>query len=176
MKFTNCVVVLILFLGTVVAWPIVGIGVQETDSKKESAQTDEPVLNAEKPQESKEDKFKPVDNMHHFMEYISKPSYMELRKILAKEKVSRGEWKKVKQHSLILSETSKLVSERGPADKDQNAEWKKLAFETYQQGAALYKAAGSRKLEVAVKHYGAMMDACNQCHKKFDPKNHQLAK
>lgn len=126
---------------------------------------------------SAEDAFEPIDNMHHFMEYISQPSYRALKKAFAGDapKDRRG-WKPIKSHALILAETSALVADRVPegASEEEAAQWRQISLDVYNAGKALYKSAGD--FEKAKSNYGLMLDSCNKCHKVFDNGKHQLAK
>jgi len=133
---------------------------------------------AKQEEEAEQVEFAPVDNMHHFMEYISKPSYRELKSALAEEDIRRSAWKTIKQHALILAETTILVADRPPADAtdEVTADWRAISLDTYNHAVALYKAAGEKDQAVAVEQYGLMMDACNACHSKYDENDHQLAK
>ena len=121
--------------------------------------------------------FEPIDNMHHFMEYIAQPSYRSLKKSFAGEapKDRRG-WKSIKSHALILAETSALVADRVPegATEEQTALWRQISFDVYKSGKDLYKSAGD--FEAAKKNYGIMLESCNKCHKEFDNGKHQLKK
>ncbi len=123
---------------------------------------------------SLQDQFVPVDNMHHFMEYVCEPSYKSLKQIMTKEPENRSEWKAFKNHALVLAESSALVSMRGPDDPEKSKKWKELSLSVYSSGAALYKASGN--FEEAKKHYGLMIDNCNQCHTDFAEGKHQLKK
>lgn len=119
--------------------------------------------------------FAPVDNMHHFMEYICEPSYKGLKKIMAKEPENRKQWKAFKNHSLVLAETSALVATRGPKDdEEKSAHWKQLSLDVYHSGKLLYKSAG--KFEEAQKHYSTLIDNCNKCHTSFAGGKYQLKK
>ena len=42
-----------------------------------------------------DDQFLPIDNMHHFMKYISQPSYKTLKQALASEPENRRAWRPV---------------------------------------------------------------------------------
>ena len=124
-----------------------------------------------------EDAFEPIDNMHHFMEYISLPSYRALKKSFAGEAPeNRKGWKPIKSHALILAETSALVAARPPkgATEEQATQWRQISREVYQSGKELYKSAGD--FEAAKKHYGVMIESCNKCHTVFDNGKHQLKK
>ncbi len=121
--------------------------------------------------------FEPIDNMHHFMEYISQPSYRSLKKSFAGEAPeNRMGWKSIKSHALILAETSALVSERVPegSTEKQASRWRELSMEVYQSGKSLYKSVGD--FEASKKQYGVMIESCNKCHQEFDNGKHQLTK
>ncbi|MCP4096188.1 MAG: hypothetical protein GY748_08095 [Planctomycetaceae bacterium] len=118
--------------------------------------------------------FEPVDNMHHFMEYICEPSYKGLKQVLATEPADRKAWKAFKNHALVLAESSALVAARGPEDEAKNKQWKAISADVYQSGKSLYKSAGN--YSEAKKHYGTMLDACNRCHTVFAKGKYQLSK
>ena len=63
---------------------------------------------------TQDDSFAAIDNMHHFMEYISQPSYQALKDGLATEPADRQAWRPLKTHALILAETIAIVSGRAP--------------------------------------------------------------
>ena len=122
--------------------------------------------------------FPPVDDMHHFMEYISKPSYRELKSMFGEEKIRRSTWRKISQHALVLAESTILVADRPPADSNEEvaADWRALSKANYDHAVALYKASREKEEERARESYSLMLDACNKCHEKYDENNHQLAK
>ena len=161
MKIANTLFATLLLAGSLVSMPYV-------DSLASTTQEEE----------MEKSEFLPVADMHHFMEYISKPSYRELKSALAEDDIRRRAWKKIKQHALILAETTILVADRPPEDADEEvtADWRAISLDTYNHAAALYKAADEKEQAVAVKEYGLMMDACNACHSKYDENDHQLAK
>ena len=128
-------------------------------------------------EELAEASFEPIDNMHHFMEYISQPSYRALKKSFAGEAPeNRKGWKPIKSHALILAETSALVADRVPegSSEEQAALWRQISMDVYTSGKALYKSAGD--FEAAKKNYGVMIESCNKCHQEFDNGKHQLKK
>ncbi len=126
------------------------------------------------PQTTTDDDFEPIDNMHHFMEYICEPSYKGLKQVLATEPADRKAWKAFKNHALVLAESSALVAARGPEDEAENKQWKAISLEVYQSGKSLYKSVGN--YAEAKKHYGTMLDSCNRCHTVFAKGKHQLSK
>ena len=63
-----------------------------------------------------QDEFEPVDNMHHFMEYVYEPVYKELKESLKLEPADKKAWAKVKSGSMILAEASSLLAKR-PSEK-----------------------------------------------------------
>lgn len=126
------------------------------------------------PQTTTEDDFEPIDNMHHFMEYICEPSYKGLKQVLATEPADRKAWKAFKNHALVLAESSALVAARGPEDEAENKQWKAISLEVYQSGKSLYKSVGN--YAEAKKHYGTMLDSCNRCHTVFAKGKYQLSK
>ena len=130
MKIANTVFATLLLAGSLVSMPYVQ-SLTATTQDEEVEQND----------------FPPVDNMHHFMEYISKPSYRELKSVLAEEDIRRSAWKNIKQHALILAETTILVADRPPEDADEEvtADWRAISLDTYNHAAALYKAADEKR-------------------------------
>lgn len=127
-------------------------------------------------QETETDPFQPVDNMHHFMEYISEPAYKGLRESLKDEPANRRAWKPIKNHALVLAETAGVLAKRYPedADEEQIKEWHQLSVEVYEKAKALYGSTGN--YEKAVENFGAMIDSCNQCHTSFADGKYQLEK
>lgn len=123
---------------------------------------------------SPKDEFAPVEDMHHFMEYVCEPSYKGLKAVLASEPENRQAWKAFKNHALVLAETSALVAARAPEGDTKARKWKQMSLGVYKSGTALYKSAGN--YDEAKKHYGLMLDQCNQCHTEFAEGKHQLAK
>ena len=121
-----------------------------------------------------DDDFSPVDNMHHFMEYICEPSYKGLKQVLESEPADRKAWKVFKNHALVLAESSAIVASRGPEEEDKNKQWKEISAEVYRSGKSLYKSSGN--YAEAKKHYGTMIDSCNRCHTVFAKGKHQLSK
>jgi len=121
--------------------------------------------------------FEPVDNMHHFMEYIALPRYRSLKKSLAGDPpANRKGWKPIKSDALILTETSALLAERVPegATAEQAAQWRQLSHDVYTSGKAVYKSAGD--FDAVKKNYGLMIDSCNKCHQSFADGKYQLKK
>ena len=115
--------------------------------------------------------------MHHFMEYVSQPSYKALKTAFAgAPPENRRAWSGIKSHSLILAETSALVAQRAPQDatEAQVKEWQEISHAVYESGKTLYKSAGD--FELAKKNYGLMIDNCNKCHDMFENGKHQLEK
>ena len=127
-------------------------------------------------QPASEDPFPPVDNMHHFMEYISQPAYQALQQALASEPADRQAWRPVKMNALLLAETSGLVADRAPADFDatQTQQWKQISRDVYDAGKQLYGSIGD--YEQARQHYSRLIDNCNRCHQVFVDGKHQLEK
>ncbi len=131
-----------------------------------------------KPEQEKlgpaDSEFAPVEDMHHFMEYVCEPGYKGLKQILSTEPENRNTWKAFKSHALVLAETSALVAARAPDDEAKAKQWRQISLKVYQSAASLYKSAGN--YDDAKKHYGLMVDQCNQCHTVFADGKHQLAK
>lgn len=124
-----------------------------------------------------DDQFEPIDNMHHFMEYVSMPSYKALKEAFAGEAPEgRRAWKGIKSHALILAETSAIVAKRFPEDAtdEQKEQWQQISVDVYLSGKELYEAVGD--FELAKKNYGLMIENCNKCHQVFDNGKHQLEK
>jgi hypothetical protein len=121
-----------------------------------------------------DDDFEPIDNMHHFMEYICEPSYKGLKQVMATEPADRKAWKVFKNHALVLAETSALVATRGPEDELKNKEWIAISADVYRSGKSLYKSSGN--YAEAKKHYSTMLDSCNRCHTVFAKGKYQLSK
>ncbi len=137
---------------------------------------DAKAVEAEKSDDT-EEAFAPVDNMHHFMEYICEPSYKTLQASMANKPANRRAWSPIKSAALILAETSSIVAARGPKDDEKKmAEWNKISADVYTSAKALYGAAGKGNYDLAKKQYGLMIENCNKCHTVFDNGKHQLKK
>ncbi len=159
-----------LIIGAALAF----VSPQDPQEKSESEKAEMKMAKADADEEAT---FEPIDNMHHFMEYISQPSYRALKKSFAGEApADRKGWKQIKSHALILAETSALVADRVPkgSTEDQEKEWREISLAVYQAGKKLYKSVGD--FEAAKKNYGVMIESCNKCHKVFDNGKHQLKK
>lgn len=140
-------------------------------------QTEESQSNPEaKSAAGQEIEFAPVDDMHHFMEYISQPSYKALKDGMATAPANRKEWKPIKVNALILAETSALVANRAPEDVEEAKQWKQISKSVHESGSSLYQAASKMNFEEAKTHYEAMIESCNKCHQVFEKGKHQLEK
>ena len=141
------------------------------------SQSSQPLQEKQAESEAKQEAamaFEPVDNMHHFMEYVYEPGYKGLKQVLAKKPEDRKAWKAFKNHALVIAESCALLAERGPEEAKKNQQWVKITHGVYQDAKALYKSAG--KYDEAMKHYGVMIEKCNQCHKEFADGKYQLKK
>ena len=114
----------------------------------------------------------PVDNMHHFMEYVFEPAYKRLKTSLADAPADRAAWKAVKGDSLTLAEGCNLLLLRAPDEAGDK--WRSLAGATRTRAAQLYNAARESDYETARGSYVGMLKACNTCHKQFADGKHQL--
>ena len=110
-------------------------------------------------------KFTPVDNMHHFMEYISEPVYQSLEASLKEQPKDKRAWGEVKSGALILAETAGLVAQRGDNSKD--ADWQSSSLAVHQEGKKLYQAARAKDYESAKMHFKSMTAGCASCHEKY---------
>ncbi len=127
------------------------------------------------PQED-EDAFAPMDDMHRFMDFITKPAYRSLKEILDEGELGRSAFRKVQRHAMLLGETTNLVAERGPEDEEKNKEWRASSMDTFKGAKALYDAAGAKNEDEVRKQWGLMIDGCNRCHTTFDENDHQMDK
>ena len=125
---------------------------------------------------AQDEAFAAIDNMHHFMEYISQPSYRALKDGLATEPADRAAWRPLKSHALILAETSAIVSRRTPekATDEEIAQWQQISLDVYNSGKELYQSLGD--YEKAKVNFDKMIDNCNHCHDVFENGKHQLEK
>ena len=125
------------------------------------------------------DCFQPVDNTHHFMAYITEPSYKGLKAVWAtqpKGRRSRRGGIPVKSGALILAETKALVAERMPvgADAEKATQWKQVSLDGYNARKVLSGHGGD--YESAKKHYSVLIDSSNRCHPTFVNGKYQLKK
>lgn len=109
---------------------------------------------------------KPVDNMHHFMEYIYEPTFDDLKSALEKAPTDKAGWSQIKSGSLILAESSILLADRAPS-KAAEADWKNFSGIVYRGGSSLYRAARKKNYENVKQQFAIMSQGCSQCHKKF---------
>lgn len=117
---------------------------------------------------------KPVEpDMHEFMEYVFQPSYKRLKPAMAGEPADKQGWKVIKAESLTLAESGNLLLMRLP--KKDAADWAAHSVKVREFGGQLYKAAKARDYKLADKHYKAMIENCNACHKQFENGKHILA-
>ncbi len=114
----------------------------------------------------------PIDNMHHFMEYVFEPAYKRLRASLSTAPADKASWKAVKGDALTLAEASNLLIRRAP--KDSHGLWVERATDVRQQGARLFQAARKSDYPTSRIAYRAMIENCNQCHQKFADGKYQL--
>jgi hypothetical protein len=111
------------------------------------------------------------DDMHEFMEYLFEPAYKRLQQQMAVKEKDRAVWKQIKSDSLILAEGGNLTMMRGGND---SADWAKYCIQVRDLGGQLYKAAKAKDAAGAQKHYVAMIESCNACHKEHAGGEHQL--
>ena len=152
---------------------VVGFGI----SWQEPAKTTRGPQNSSEQVNSKSiNSFEPVDDMHHFMELVSQPSYRALKVALKEEPKDRRVWREVKTHAMILAETTALVAERPSSNlnETQKKRWFDISTEVYVAGKELYRATG--KFDEAKASYEKLINACNLCHQEFDNGKHQLEK
>lgn len=137
--------------------PVVGANVPRSDALSlESKLTDD-------------DKLKPVDNMHHFMEYIYEPVFNNLKTSVAKEPADKAGWTAIKSGALILAETSILLAKRTPPE-NKSSTWKESSELVYQGGSSLYQAARKKDFGGVQKHFGEMINGCKKCHEQYRKK------
>ena len=129
-----------------------------------------PTSSAQQVEKKQSDDFQPVDNMHHFMEYIYEPIYKELKPFTEKEPADKKAWSTMKKDAMILSEASTLLAQRVPTKGDAD-EWKKWSLQVHKYGAELYQAARKKDFENAKKHFAAMSEGCAKCHESFRSKD-----
>ena len=139
-----------------------------TDSSRRSARGGSPTAGAA----AGESIPGPVDNMHHFMEYVFEPAYKRLRTSLATAPADKAAWKAVKGDALTLAEAANLLIRRAP--KDNHGLWVERATHVRRQGARLFHAARKSDYATSQLAYRAMLSNCNQCHQKFAEGKYQL--
>ena len=109
---------------------------------------------------------KPVEaDMHEFMEYVFEPTFRRLKPAMATAPADNKAWKAIKADSLILAEGGNLLLARQP-EKDA-ADWIRHSVQVRETGGQLYEAAKAKDAPAARKHYEAMIQQCNACHKQF---------
>ncbi|MEE2642479.1 MAG: cytochrome c [Planctomycetota bacterium] len=112
------------------------------------------------------DDLKPVDNMHHFMEYIYEPVFNDLKELVKEAPADKKGWTALKSKSLILAESSILLADR-PDEKGDADSWKEASVLVHRGGSALYQAARKKDFEGVKKGFAAMINGCKKCHEEF---------
>jgi hypothetical protein len=110
--------------------------------------------------------FKPVDNMHHFMEYVYEPTYNQLKKNVSTEPTAKEIWSKIKSGAMILAESSTLLAQRAP-DKGDKDLWISSSLLVHQHGSKLFTASRQKDYEAVKKSFAAMSEGCKKCHQAF---------
>jgi len=115
----------------------------------------------------------PVEkDMHEFMEYVFEPTFKRLKPAMAETPADNKGWKVVKADGLILAEGGNLLLSRQP---EEHADvWVQLATAVRKHGGDLYAAGKKKDFATAKTAYTAMVQSCNECHKKFADGEHQL--
>lgn len=111
-------------------------------------------------------------SMHEFMEYVFQPPYKRLRAVMASEPADNAAWKAIKSDSLILAEAGNLLLIRRPDENESS--WRSHAVEVRSLGGQFYQAARKKDYAAATKHWSAMLQKCNSCHKTFADGKYQL--
>lgn len=169
MKTAHTVYASALLLLSFIASPFATTGQFEKSSEVSDVSIEKVVL-------QEDDDFSEVSDMHDFMSFITKPAYRSLKELLDEGEMKRSTFRKVKQYSMLLGETTILVGERGPEDAEENKEWRASSMDTYKAAKALFAAAGEKNEEEVRKQWGLMIDGCNRCHTTFDENDHQMDK
>ena len=149
---------------------------QEKKQKQSASPTKASDNKSGQQDESVEGEFPAVDNLHHFMEYITKPTFFALKGSLAEAPSGGAEWRELKSHSLILAETIAIVGQRPPSEltEDQAKEWRQIARTVFDSAKLIYRI--RRDYPKARKHYEELVDNCNHCHNVFIDGEHQQEK
>lgn len=114
-----------------------------------------------------DDSLKPVDNMHHFMEYAYEPVYKNLAAAIKTEPADKAGWAKVKSGSMILAEASILLANRVPEDEDSTETWKASSKLVHKHGSELFHAARKKDFAQVQKSFAAMSEGCKKCHEEY---------
>jgi len=112
------------------------------------------------------------EDMHEFMEYVFQPTYKRLKVVMANAPEDNAGWKAMKADSLSLAEAANLIIMRPPGEDVED--WNKYSVEVRNHGKEFYTAARGKNFEAATKHYKAMLNSCNACHKQFEDGRHIL--
>jgi cytochrome c556 len=118
----------------------------------------------------------PIDNMHHFMEYVFEPRYKELKRALVAEPVDKQTWNKIKVGSLTLAEAANLLITRPPdeAQDDQKALWSGYARDVRSEATAVFQAARKKQFTSVRDAFHSTIQKCNACHQMFTEGKYQL--
>lgn len=113
-----------------------------------------------------EDDFEPVDNMHHFMEYVYGPVFNDLNGSLKTEPADKKAWAKVKSTAMILAESSSLLAKR-PSEKADAKKWSEFSAIVHSNGSKLFHAARAKDYKKAQTLFKEMSTGCAKCHEEY---------
>jgi hypothetical protein len=112
------------------------------------------------------------EDMHEFMEYVFQPTYKRLKVSMATAPADNAGWKAIKADSLSLAEAANLIIMRPPGEDAKD--WNKYSVDVRNHGKEFYTSARAKDFASATKHYKAMLNSCNDCHKQFEDGKHIL--
>ena len=138
---------------------VAGIALVSMESSRNQASAED------KPKVESKSKFTPVDNLHHFMEYINEPAFKSLHSALKNRPKNKETWDDVKSAALILAETSSLVAKR--SDNVMEKGWQSSSLTVHIEGKKLYQAAREEDYDSAKEFLKSMTVGCQKCHEEY---------
>ena len=101
------------------------------------------------------------------MRLFNKPLYTSLKEKYAQQPNDQQQWKDLEALGLQAAEIANLVALR-PVEPQRQG-WRQGAAALQQAGVALADAAKAQQWDGVQKAYGALIQACNNCHQARAP-------
>jgi hypothetical protein len=113
---------------------------------------------------------RPVVNTHVLMERFQEPLFEALSQAVKQEPADRMQWRALEQNAIRAAEIANLTAIREVPADDRNA-WLQLCEASQSSAQELAAAAKSADYDSTRKAWGRFVEACNACHKRFEPEH-----
>ena len=113
---------------------------------------------------------RPVVNTHVLMERFQEPLFEALSQAVKQEPRERMQWRALEQNAIRAAEIANLTAIREVPPADRNA-WLQLCAVNQSSAQELAAAAKATNYESTKKAWGRFVEACNACHKRFEPEH-----